>query len=185
MYSAAVWLQRVREEYGSGLTINWKYFSLEQVNTKQGPDWKLWEQPDDYESPGRKAFQAAEAARNQSEESFTIFHYALLRARHEDKRNIAEIETLVDLAVKSGLNMSKFHRDLKNRRLLERLGESHTYAVEVLKIFGTPTLVFPEKQVVYLKISPPPSLDEAVTVFEEMLQMVINRPQIREIKRPQ
>ncbi len=50
---------------GPKLTINWKYFSLEQVNSQQEPEWKIWEQPEDYPSRGIHAFRAAEAARQQ------------------------------------------------------------------------------------------------------------------------
>ena len=49
---------------GAKLTINWKYFSLEQVNNQQGLQWKLGEQPDHYPSRGLRAFWAAEAARH-------------------------------------------------------------------------------------------------------------------------
>ncbi len=36
VYNAAVWLQKVKKEMGQKLTINWRYFSLEQANSQQG-----------------------------------------------------------------------------------------------------------------------------------------------------
>ena len=167
------------------MTTNWKYFSLEQVNNKEGPDWKLWEQPDDYYSRGRNAFHAAEAARSQGEALFDAFHYALLRARHEEKQDIAGMETLNKVAEGVGLDMDRFRKDLRDRRLLDRLAEDHTFAVESLGIFGTPTLVFPEQKAVFLKMMPPPSSEEAFAVFEDVRHMAVNRLQIKEIKRPQ
>jgi len=180
-----VWLQRVKEGLGEELKVNWKYFSLEQVNSQQGPEWKLWEQPEDYASRGRNAFCAAEAARKQGEAAFDDFHHALLKARHEEKRDIADTATLIEVAEGVGLDVRRFREDLADRRLLVKLGEDHTFAAEILGVFGTPTLVFPEQQAVFVKMMPPPSAEEAGSVFAEVRQIAEGRREIREIKRPQ
>ncbi|MDP9472752.1 MAG: hypothetical protein M3Q71_19155, partial [Chloroflexota bacterium] len=65
----------MREQLGDRLQVNWRYFPLEQVNSAEGPEWKLWEQPDSHRSRGRVAFQAAIAARNQGDEAFERFHW--------------------------------------------------------------------------------------------------------------
>ena len=80
--------------------------------------------------------------------------------------------------------MQRFQKDLGDRCLLEKLAEDHTFAAETLGIFGTPTLVFPEQQAVFLKMAPPPSPWEAVAVFEDVRRLAENRLQIKEIKRP-
>ncbi|UCB42171.1 MAG: DsbA family protein [Dehalococcoidales bacterium] len=166
------------------MTVIWKYFSLEQVNSKEGPDWKLWEQPVDYVSRGRNAFHAAEAARVQGEIVFDTFHFALLKARHEDKKDITDPAILIEVAKSVGLDIDRFRDDLNDRRLLNKLAEDHVFAVETLNVFGTPTLVFPEQQAVFLKMAPPPSRDESVTVFEDIRRLAEDRQQIKEIKRP-
>ena len=166
------------------MAIDWKYFSLEQINSKEGPEWKLWEQPDNYPSRGLNAFHAAEAARVQGEKVFNAFHYALLRARHEEKKDIADPATLIEVAEGVGLEMKRFRNDLSDRRLLDKLAADHTFAVETLGIFGTPTLGFPGQQAVFLKMSPPPSPEESVAVFEDVRHLTMDRQQIKEIKRP-
>lgn len=170
---------------GPKLTINWKYFSLEQVNSQQGAQWKIWEQPEDYPSRGLRAFWAAEAARRQGETAFSCFHIALLRARHEQRRDIADMNTLIEVAESADLEMTQFQKDLSDRRLLARLAEDHTFAVETLGVFGTPTLVFPERQAVFLKMSPLPSPEECLSVFTELRQLAERRQYIQEVKRPQ
>ncbi len=170
---------------GPKLVIDWKYFSLEQVNNQQGPQWKVWEQPEDYPSRGLRAFQAAEATRRQGEAAFKTFHMSLLRARHEQRQDIADPDTLVQVARGAGLDMAQFEKDFSDRQLLAKLAEDHTHAVETLGIFGTPTLVFPEKQAVFLKLSSPPSPEESLSVFTEVRQMAEQRRNILEIKRPQ
>jgi len=170
---------------GPKLTINWKYFSLEQVNSQQGAQWKIWEQPEDYPSRGLRAFWAAEAARRQGEAAFSCFHIALLRARHEQRRDIADMNTLIEVAESADLEMTQFQKDLSDRQLLARLAEDHTFAVETLGVFGTPTLVFPERQAVFLKMSPLPSPEECLSVFTELRQLAERRQYIQEVKRPQ
>ena len=184
VYNAAVWLQKVKEDMGGKLAINWKYFSLEQVNSQNGPDWKLWEQPEDYPSRGRRAFQAAEAARRQSEAAFSRFHMALLRARHEQSRDIADVNTLMEVAESSGLEMPRFQEDLSNRQLLAKLAEDHTLAVETLSVFGTPTLVFSGGQSVFLKIMSVPPLKECLQLFKEIRHLAEQRQYVQEVKRP-
>jgi len=170
---------------GPKLTINWKYFSLEQVNSQQGAQWKIWEQPEDYPSRGLRAFWAAEAARRQGEAAFSCFHIALLRARHEQRRDIADMNTLIEVAESADLEMTQFQKDLSDRQLLAKLAEDHTFAVETLGVFGTPTLVFPERQAVFLKMSPLPSPEECLSVFTELRQLAERRQYIQEVKRPQ
>ena len=173
----------VKESVGPKLTINWRYFSLEQANSQQGGQWKIWEQPEDYPSRGLHAFRAAEAARRQGEAAFDCFHPTLLRARHEQQRDIANIKTLIEVAKSAGLDMSQFQRDLDDRQLLIQLAEDHTFAVKTLGVFGTPTLVFPEEQAIFLKMSPP-SPEECLSVFRELRQLAEQRRNIQEIKRP-
>ena len=170
---------------GPELTIDWKYFSLEQVNSQQGPEWNIWEQPEDYPSRGLRAFQAAEAARRQGETLFVSFHIALLKARHEQRRDIADINTLNEVAESVNLKMAQFKEDSGDRRLLAKLAQDHTFAVETVGIFGTPTLVFPERQAIFLKMAPPPSPEDCLSVFTEVRNLAEQRQNIREVKRPQ
>jgi len=184
VYRAAVWLQKVKEDMGEKLSINWKYFSLEQVNNQNGPNWKLWEQPEDYPSRGRRAFLAAESARCQGEAAFNRFRMALLRTKHEQSRDIADVNTLIEVAESSGLEMPQFQEGLSNPQLLSKLAENHTLAVETLGVFGTPTLVFPEGQAVFLKMIPAPPPEECLQLFTEILHLAEQRQYIHEIKRP-
>lgn len=179
----AVWLQKVKKDLGTNLIINWKYFSLEQINNQHGPQWKIWEQPEDYSSHGLRAFWAAEAARQQGEAIFLSFHIALLKAKHEQQRDIADTNNLIEVANNTGLEMTQFKNDLSNHQLLNRLAKDHTFAVTTIGVFGTPTLVFPERQAIFLKMSPPPSPKEYRSVFMELFTLAYQRRNIHEVKR--
>ena len=169
---------------GPKLTINWRCFSLEQINSRQEPEWKIWEQREDYPSRGLRAFRAAEAARRQGEAAFYSFHIALLKARHEQRKDIADMGTLTQVAESVNLEMSQFQKDFSDRKLLAKLAEDHTFAVEVLGIFGTPTFVFPENQAVFLNMSPPLP-EDSLSVFNEVRTLAERRRHIQEIKRPE
>lgn len=175
----------MQDESRCSATINWRYFSLEQVNSQHGPQWKIWEQPDDYPSRGLRAFWGAEAARRQGEAAFGRFHMALLKARHVERHDIADINTLAEVARNVGLDMTQFSRDLADRQLLTKLAEDHTFAVDTLGVFGVPTLVFPEQQAIFLRMSSPPPPGESLSVFAEVEYLTQRRQYIAEIKRPQ
>ena len=135
-------------------------------------------------SRGLRAFWAAEAARLQGEQAFDSFHLALLKAKHEQNRDIADIATLIEVAESSDLELKQFQHDITNRKLLARLAEDHTFATNTLGIFGTPTFVFSEEQAIFLKMSQPPAPGESLSVFTELQHLVERRTYVQEIKRP-
>jgi len=169
---------------GPKLTINWRYFSLEQVNTQQGSEWKIWEQSEDYSSRGLRAFQAAEAARRQGKSSFDSFHITLLKARHEQHKDIVDVDILNQIAKSVNLDMAQFQKDFSDHKLLAKLAEDYTFAVEVFGIFGTPTLVFPESKAVFLKMSSPLP-EDSLSLFNDVRTLAEHRQYIQEIKRTQ
>lgn len=183
-HAVTVWIRQLQQQLGDRLTVNWRYFPLEQANSKHDPDWKLWEQPADYQSPGLNAFHAAIAASNQGKEAFERFHYALIDARHITGRNVSRRPTLRTLAEQAGLDLAQFDRDMEDRSLLQRLAVDYEAARHEHGIFGTPTLVFPSGEAVYLKMSPAPPAKDAVAVLDEILRIARRRPYITEIKRP-
>jgi predicted DsbA family dithiol-disulfide isomerase len=184
VHAAAVWVDSVKAELGDRLQVNWRYFPLEQVNSTEGPEWKLWEQPADYKSRGRGAFHGAIAARNQGEDAFERFHLALLRAKHEDGKEHSRRETLLEAAQAANLDLKRFERDLDDSSLLAKIGPDYEEAREQYGVFGTPTFVFEDGSSAYIKMRPAAPNGDAVTVFEDFVQTVQGRPYIAEIKRP-
>lgn len=173
----------MQEQLDDELQVNWRFFPLEQVNSAEGPDWKLWEQPDSHRSRGRPAFQAAMAAQKQGAEAFDRFHMALLTAKHEDGQDHGRRSTLVDVAKAAGLDVKRFEQDLSDRSGLGRIGEDYTEGRERFGVFGTPTFVFPDNSALYLKVLPPPPAEDAIDLFEEFIRTARERPYVAEIKR--
>ncbi len=172
------------EVFGDRLSVEWYSFPLEQVNSTQGPEWKLWEQPDEYKSRGLWALRGGAAARLQGKELFERFHMYLLRARHVENRDIADPQVLIEVAKEAGLDVDRFRQDLPNRNLLAKIGEDYIRGVKEHGVWGTPTLIFNGRQAAYLKLRPAPPPEESVKLFEELFDIIHGRPYVIEVKRP-
>lgn len=184
VHAAAVWLRSVQQYLGDRLVVRWRYFPLEQVNAADGPDWKLWDQPAEFKSRGRDAFHAAIAARQQGEEAFNRFHYALLDLKHVHGKDHGKRSTHLEAARLAALDMERFLRDLEDRSLLAAIERDYVEGRERHGVFGTPTIVFPDGAAAYLKMRPAAPPEEAVRVFEDFVRTVRDRSYVIEIKRP-
>ena len=174
-----MWLSKVKETLGEAVQIDWQPFSLDQVNSKEGPEWKAWDQPN-----ALVALRAGEAARRQGPQAFDTFLLALLRARHEDRRNLEDEETVIDAAKVAGLDVARFREDLADKALLEDIAKSHTRAAEELGVFGVPTFEFPNGATTFLKTYRPKD-EEAVEMFDALWKVMSTWKYVGEMKRPQ
>lgn len=181
-----MWLDRVKRLYKKELELTWKSFSLDQINHKHGPDWKVWEQPDSYISRSLLSLRAGEAARLQGKQPFEKFHMALLNARHSGHKRIHlnQIGPLIEVARDVELDVEQFQKDLEDRSLLQVIAQDHTEATEIYGIFGTPTLVFDNGNAAYVKTFLPP-LEDTIPFFEHFVELASERPYLGELKRPQ
>ena len=183
MYNAAVWFAKVKETYGDNLQVDWRPFILAQANSKEGPEWKAWEQTEDSPNLGLLAMRAGEAARRQGVPAFEAFHLALLKARHADRKDLASEDVIMDAAKEGGLDVARFREDLADANILQDIAESHTIAVEEHGVFGVPTFVFADGTSAFVKAYTPPE-EEAIEMFEALLGMS-KWNHIGEVKRPQ
>jgi 2-hydroxychromene-2-carboxylate isomerase len=179
VYRASLLLASVAAE--RSVDVSWRYFSLTQVNSKE-EGWTAWDAPAGERVRGRLAFMAAEAARRQ--DRFEPFHATLLRARHEGRINIDEVEAIEQVAEESGLELERFRRDLADPTILAALARDHTHAVTVHGVFGTPTFVFPNGASAYIRIGEVPGPDDAAKMFDNLIAIAADEQRVLEIKRP-
>ena len=179
-----MWLAKVRESYGDNLQIDWRPFFLSQINSNEGTDWKAWEQEEETPTLGLLALRAGEAARRQGTKAFEDFQLSLLKARHEDRRDLSDENVIMESAQSSGLDMARFREDLADKSIIKDLGESHTQSVEEYGVFGVPTFIFPNGTSAFVKTYNPPE-EEAVEMFESIINVMGKWNHIGEIKRPQ
>ena len=180
-----MWLDKVKKHYGENLQLNWRNFSLQQINAKDPGDWKVWQEEDYPTTRSLMASIAGEAAKRQGPELFDKFFLSLLTERHGGARAPLNDESiLVGLAEKCGLDVDKFKSDMRDEKLVEIIATDHTEATEIHGAFGTPTFIFDNGQSAYLKTFIPPE-EESVSAFEHFLGLFEKRPYIGEVKRPQ
>ena len=179
-------LAKAKESTAKKFEVDWQPFSLAQVNSDQGPDFKYWEQPGAQDGSDNTllAHRAGLAAKSQGKEAFDSFFMTLLKTRHEDKKDLKDPAVIEEAAVAAGLDMARFREDFADPDLLREIGESHTRAVEEFGAFGVPTFVFPGGNVAYLKMFVPPD-DRAVEELESVLTLIGQFQHVGEIKRPQ
>jgi predicted DsbA family dithiol-disulfide isomerase len=170
------------KETGEELPVTWRYFSLEQNNHSQVSEKIIWENSA-IKTRGINAFRAAEAVRRQGTDLFKIFHDRLLTAFHKDHSDIADPDVLKDIVEKTGADMDRFQVDFNDSKILDRLAKDHFYAVNELKIFGTPTFVFNGNNPVFLKIDLSDT-ENSLELFKEFLHIAEKRKNVLEIKRP-
>lgn len=181
-----MWLSKVRENTGKEIEVDWQPFSLAQVNSDKGEDFKFWEQPEVIDGSDKTllAHRAGLAAKRQGKSAFDSFFMALLKSRHEDKKDLTDPEVIQEAATKAGLDLGQFQEDLADPDLLREIGESHTRAVEEYGAFGVPTYVFPNGGSAFVKMFIPPD-DQAGEVYETLTKVMSEHKHVGEVKRPQ
>ncbi len=181
-----MWLKQVRDTTGDEVNVDWQPFSLAQVNSDKGPDFKLWEQPEhlDGSNPALLAHRAGLSAKRQGNEAFESFFITLLKARHEDKVDLNDPAVIEEAVTKAGLDMARFREDLADPDLLRELGESHTRAVEEYGAFGVPTFVFPSGKAAFLKLFVPPE-EQSEEMYDSLVKVMGEFGHLGELKRPQ
>jgi len=181
-----VWLSKVRETTGQSVEVDWQPFSLAQANNDKGEDFKIWEQPGilDGSDTTLLAHRAGLAAKRQGKEAFESFLMSLLKARHEEKKDLTDPTVIHDAGIAAGIDMGQFQEDLVDPDLLREIAESHTKAVEEHGAFGVPTYVFPGGGSAFIKMFIPPD-DQAGAIYDNLTEMVSTLKHVGEVKRPQ
>jgi predicted DsbA family dithiol-disulfide isomerase len=183
-WAAVRFLDQVKELLGDHLQVTYRAFPLEQVNA-QDPDFNVWEYPNDGKSSTMRAFQAAHAASKQGEEAFRKMNEGLYIRRHVDGRNLAGQRVLEATAEEAGLDIERFRDDLKSDEVFDIVREDYLKGRDEIGVFGTPTLVFDNGNGAYLKFNWHETPEEALEFFHNFVDVVRDRPNILEIKRPQ
>jgi predicted DsbA family dithiol-disulfide isomerase len=186
VYNAAVWLAKVEETTGENVEIDWQPFLLAQANNDKGQEDKIWERPEiiDGTDNALLAHRAGLAAKRQGDEAFKGFFMALLRLRHEDKKDLTDPAVMQEAAENAGIDYARLTEDIADPVLLDDLAESHTKAVEEVGAFGVPTFVFPSGKSAFLKMFIPPD-EQAVEIYESLFKTMSEFAHVGEIKRPQ
>jgi predicted DsbA family dithiol-disulfide isomerase len=163
--------------------IAWKTFSLEQVNLDpDGDKDALWAEPE--RRRGLLPGAAAKWAESQNGNTLERVQRAIFEARHGGEREkIGKPDVLESILDRAGLDGGTIVKELlTDRKWLDAHRADHEEADE-LGVFGVPTLVFPDKQPVFVRLLEITEGDRAVEIYRKV-QAAADDPVIHEIKRP-
>ena len=172
-YQTSLWIRDVRRQ--NGLTIDWRFFSLEEVNRPEGKKHP-WEREIGY---GWTPMRVAALLRRRSADLCDAWYLACGHALHDLGRRPHEEEVAKELLVSIGARESDWDDALADPTTHDEVKAEHFQAVEQYGGFGVPIIVFPEDTGVDLSIShtpgkavfgpvvvPAPMGDEAMALWD-------------------
>lgn len=161
--------------------IRWRSFSLEHVNLEpdKHPD-ELWGEPE--RRRGILPAAAAQWAMDRDPGLFGSVQRAIFDANHVDRRKIGRPDVLAEVLDGCGLDGAAVVRELiEDRRWLDAARADHE-AADDLNIFGVPTLVYPDRQPLFVRLLEITEGERAVAIYRKVLDAV-DDPAIHEIKK--
>ena len=153
------------------------------MNSKEGEDWKAWEQGEDYVSRGLWPLRGGIAARQQGTTAHNNYMEKILHAKHVERKDVRTRESIIAIAVAADLDINQFTSILDNHETLAQIGIDHEEAL-MHGVFGTPTFVFEDGTAAFLKMFTPPE-DESLSAFKDFMSIASSRKYFGELKRPQ
>lgn len=176
------WLRNVQTAGAMDRSITWKVFSLEQVNLPEDGDAdELWRTATDRRSLLPSA--AAKWAEAQGPDELERVQRAFFDARHVDRKKIGQPDVTAEVLSGAGFDGKQVLAELLDvPKWLEQARSDHEEAA-ALGVFGVPTLLYPDRPPVFLRLLEVPEGDRAAEIYRTV-SAVADDPVINEIKRP-
>lgn len=153
------------------------------MNSKEGEEWKAWEQGEAYVSRGLWPLRGGIAAREQGATAHNNYMEKILHLKHVEREDVRTRESIIAIADAVDLEIGQFTSSLDNPETLAQIGIDHEEAL-THGVFGTPTFVFEDGTAAFLKMFTPPE-DESLSAFKDFMSIASSRKYFGELKRPQ
>jgi len=176
-YQTSLWIRNVRDQID--LAIDWRFFSLEEINRAEGKKHP-WERPWSY---GWSMLRVAALLRRTSMDDCDRFYASAGNALHREGRKPHQPEVAAELLSSIGLDPGLVAAAIADPTTNDDVLADHKAAV-ANGAFGVPTLVFDDDSFIYGPvITPAPTGADAVALWD--LVVATKRfPHLYEIKRP-
>lgn len=175
-YQTSKWIRSVRDE--TGLEINWRFFSLEEVNRQEGKKHP-WERPWSY---GWSMMRIGALLRRTSMDDLDRWYAVAGKALHEDSHKPHDPEVARHLLASIGLDPDLVDLAIADQTTSDEVLADHTKVVES-DGFGVPTLFIGEHCLFGPVLIDPPSGAAAVRLWKAVLAWV-EFPHLYELQRP-
>ncbi len=159
-YQTSKWIREVRAQ--NGLEINWKFFSLEEINLKEGKRHP-WERPWSY---GWSMLRIGALLRRRSMDDLDRWYEAAGRALHEEGRKPHTPEGAKEILAELGLDPNLVDEALEDATTHDEVRAEHESVVN-RGGYGVPTLVFEDDTCLFGPVvTPAPTGDAAMRLWD-------------------
>lgn len=176
-WRTALWVKEARNV--RPVTINWRLFSLEVVNRKEGVE------PDYVDGMGWTALRTLALVRRQKgNEAVEKLYIALGNAAHGRKESLRQREVVEAAAQEAGLGADIVAAALDDKSTIQDVLNDHEEAVKRYHAFGVPTIALEGSNVGFYGpvINTVPHGEEAADLWDYTL-WALQQPNIFELKR--
>ena len=176
-YQTSLWIRDVRAQ--TGLTVNWRFFSLEEINRKEGKKHP-WERDWSY---GWSMMRIGALLRRNSMEDLDAWYGRAGKALHVDghkphEKAVAE-HLLAELGFDSGLVEAAIADPTTNDEVLAE----HRRVVDA-DGYGVPTMFFPDGQCLFGPVLLDPPIGPAAVRLWDAVLAWTEFPHLYELQRP-
>ena len=176
-YQTSLWMRAARDQLG--LTVNWRFFSLEEINRVEGKKHP-WEREWSY---GWSMMRIGALLRRTDMALLDAWYARAGKALHEEGHKPHDPEVARHLLEEMGLDPALVDAAIADPTTHDEVREEHQRVVDKGG-YGVPTLIFPDGQMLFgpVLLDPPKGdaavrLWQAVTAWREF-------PQLFELQRP-
>ncbi len=160
-YQTSLWLREVRSRVG--ISINWRFFSLEEVRREPGAPhaWEL------ITATGWQLLRIAALLRRESQANCEAWYEAAAHAIHIDARKAGDEDVARDLLRSIGKPDSLWDSAMNDPSTSEEVRSDHEFAVEHHGAFGVPLVVIGEGRAMFGPVVvPAPTGDDAMKLWD-------------------
>lgn len=177
-YQASKWIRDVRSQ--TGLEIDWRFFSLEEVNLDEGKRHP-WERGWSY---GWSMLRIAAWLRRKDPSLVDSWYAAAGKALHEDGRKPFLPDGAKQVVGEAGLPAETVDAAIADEATHDDVRDDHRRLVRDHAGFGVPTLVFPNGEAVYGPVVVPAPTGEAALRLWELTVGWTELPHLYEMRKP-
>ncbi len=166
-------------EGGGGHDVTFRAFSLSQVHAEEGEPavWRTEPRPS-----GVTALEWGLAVRDEFPEAFPAVHLALFSARHDQDKDINELDVVREAVASAGLDPDEIAKVVSGGQPAKSLATDHTWSVDEHRAFGVPTFFLDDRAVFVRLMQRKTDPAEARATLDRLLDVLTGWPELNELK---
>ena len=177
-YRASCWIREVRRQ--TGLSVNWRFFSLEEVNREEGKRHP-WERPWSY---GWSQLRVAALLRREGQDLVDRWYQAAGAGFFEQGRPTFTLSGAEDVITALGLPRSTVADAIEDPSTADEVRADHDRLVSRFGGHGVPTIVFDDTDAFFGPVILTPPEGDAATRLWELVLGWRQFPDLYELRRP-